>query len=57
MTWHLRKEQHLVNTKRIRRLMRLMGLVPFHQKPKTGKAAKCPSRLKPVCFDNTSSNP
>jgi putative transposase len=25
MTWHLRNEGHLVNEKRIRRLMRLMG--------------------------------
>ena len=28
MTWHLRNEGHLVNEKRIRRLMRLMGLIP-----------------------------
>jgi len=27
MTWHLRNEGHLVNEKRIRRLMRLMGEV------------------------------
>ena len=26
MTWHLRNEDHLVNEKRIRRLMRLMGV-------------------------------
>ena len=30
MTWHLRNEDHLVNEKRIRRLMRLM---PIYQKP------------------------
>lgn len=30
MTWHLRNEGHLVNEKRIRRLMRLMGLLPIH---------------------------
>jgi putative transposase len=30
MTWHLRNEDHLVNEKRIRRLMRLM---PIHEKP------------------------
>nr|WP_302621848.1 IS3 family transposase [Leisingera sp. JC1] len=27
MTWHLRNEGHLVNEKRIRRLMRVMGLM------------------------------
>ncbi len=40
MTWHLRNEGHLVNEKRIRRLMRLMGLMPIYQKPNTSKAAK-----------------
>ena len=30
MTWHLRNEGHLVNEKRIRRLMRLIGLMPIH---------------------------
>jgi integrase len=40
MIWHLRNEGHLVNEKRIRRLMRLMGLMPIYQKPKTSKAAK-----------------
>tara|TARA_R110000751_G_scaffold2336_2_gene12260 strand:+ start:14492 stop:14617 length:126 start_codon:yes stop_codon:yes gene_type:complete len=28
----LRNEDHLVNEKRIRRLMRLMGLMPIYQK-------------------------
>lgn len=37
MTWHLRTEGHLVNEKRIRRLM---GLMPIYQKPNTSKAAK-----------------
>jgi len=37
MTWHLRNEGHLVNEKRIRRLM---GLMPIYQKPNTSKAAK-----------------
>ncbi len=32
MTWHLRNDDHLVNEKRIRRLMRLMGLMPIYQK-------------------------
>jgi len=40
MTWHLRNEGHLVNEKRIRRLMRLMGLMPIYQKPNTSKTAK-----------------
>tara|TARA_R110002072_G_scaffold154362_1_gene304180 strand:+ start:314 stop:886 length:573 start_codon:yes stop_codon:yes gene_type:complete len=40
MTWHLRNENHVVNEKRIRRLMRLMGLMPIYQKPNTSKAAK-----------------
>lgn len=40
MTWHLRNEGHLVNEKRIRRLMRLMGLMPIYQRPNTSKAAK-----------------
>lgn len=40
MTWHLRNDGHLVNEKRIRRLMRLMGLMPIYQKPNTSKAAK-----------------
>jgi len=39
MTWHLRNEGHLVNEKRIRRLMRLMGLMPIYQKPNTSKTA------------------
>ena len=50
MTWHLRNEGHLVNGKRIRRLMRLLGLMPIHQKPNTSKAAKghktCPRLLR-----------
>jgi len=29
MTWHLRNENHSVNEKRIRRLKRLMGLMPI----------------------------
>ena len=40
MTWHLRNDNHLVNKKRVRRLMRLMGLMPIYQKPNTSKAAK-----------------
>ena len=40
MTWHLKNEGHCVNEKRIRRLMRLMGLMPIYQKPNTSKPAK-----------------
>ena len=40
MSWHLRNEGQLVNEKRIRRLMRLMGLMPIYQRPNTSKAAK-----------------
>ena len=40
MTWHLRNEGHAVNEKRIRRLMRLMGLMPIYQRPNTSKPAK-----------------
>ena len=40
MTWHLRNEGHRVNEKRIRRLMRLMGLMPIYQKPNTSKPTK-----------------
>ncbi len=40
MTCHLRNESHLVNEKRTRRLMRLMGLMPIYQKLNTSKAAK-----------------
>jgi len=40
MTWHLRNDGHFVNEKRIRRLMRLMGLMPIYQKPNTSRPAK-----------------
>jgi len=40
MTWHLRAGGHLVNEKRIRRLMRLMGLMPIYQRPNTSRKAK-----------------
>lgn len=40
MTWHLRAGGHQVNEKRIRRLMRLMGLMPIYQRPKTSIKAK-----------------
>ena len=40
MTWHLQNEGYRVNQKRIRRLMRLMGLMPIYQKPNTSRPAK-----------------
>ncbi|MDW3221897.1 MAG: IS3 family transposase [Paracoccaceae bacterium] len=40
MTWHLRNDCNRVNKKRIRRQMRLMGLMPIYQKPTPSKAAK-----------------
>lgn len=40
MTWHLRGQGHKVNKKRIRRLMRLMGLMPIYQKPNTSRPNK-----------------
>lgn len=47
MTWHLRNDGHLVNEKRIRRLM---GLMPIYQKLNTSRPAKghktYPYRLK-----------
>jgi len=35
MTWHLRARGDRVNVKRVRRLMRLMGLTPIYQRPRT----------------------
>jgi putative transposase len=40
MTWHLRAEGHRVNVKRVRRLMRLMGLMPIYRRPRTSIPAK-----------------
>ena len=40
MTWHLRAEGETVNPKRVRRLMRQMGLMPIYQKPNTSAPAK-----------------
>jgi len=49
MTWHLQNEGHAVNEKRIRRLMRLVRLMPIYQKPDTSKPAKGP-RPTPICW-------
>ena len=35
MTRHLRRLGHVLGRKRVRRLMRLMGLAPIYQKPRT----------------------
>ncbi|XWN33066.1 MAG: IS3 family transposase [Devosia sp.] len=55
MTWYLKNEGHLVNDKRIRRLMRLMGLMPIYQKPNTSRPAKghkiCPYLLRGLRVD------
>ena len=40
MTGHLQNEGCRVSVKRVRRLMRLMGLMPIYQKPNTSLAAK-----------------
>ncbi len=40
MTAHLRRQGYQVNGKRIRRLMRLMGLQAIYPKPRTTLAAK-----------------
>ena len=40
MRWHSRALGHRVNVKRVRRLMRLMGLMPIHQRPRTSIPAK-----------------
>jgi putative transposase len=40
MTRHLRAEGRQVNVKRVRRLMRLMGLTPVYRKPRTSIPAK-----------------
>gem|GEM_PF-122203 len=45
MTWPLRNEGHEVNEKRIRRLMRLMVLMPIYQKPNT----RCPATHACMC--------
>jgi putative transposase len=48
MTWHLRNEGDAVNEQRIRRLIRLMSLVPIYQKPGTSRPAKGHKTI-PVC--------
>jgi putative transposase len=45
MTWHLQNGGHVVNYKRIRRLMRLMRLTPIYQKPDT----RCPATHACMC--------
>ncbi|WP_420845875.1 IS3 family transposase [Nitratireductor alexandrii] len=50
MTWHLRNDGHSVDEKRIRRLMRLIGLMPIFQKPNTSRPAKG-ARPFPACSE------
>lgn len=40
MTWHLRNDGRLVNEKRVRRLMHIMGHMPIYQKPNTSRPSK-----------------
>ena len=40
MTWPLKAEGHAVNVKRVRRLMRLIGLMPIYRQPRTSIPAK-----------------
>ena len=40
MTWHLKAEGHAVNVKRVRRLMRLIGLMLIYRQPRTSIPAK-----------------
>lgn len=44
MTWHLRNEGRAVNDKRVRRLMRHIGLMPIRRKPDTSRPARGPKR-------------
>ena len=39
MTQHLRREGHLVNHKRVQRLMQRMGVQAVYPKPKTSRAS------------------
>jgi transposase InsO family protein len=53
MKWHIRNEGHPVKEKRIRRLMRHMGLMPIYPVPNTSKPAKghqtYPSPARAAC--------
>lgn len=55
MTWYLRNEDQAVNAKRVRRLMRLMGLMPIYRNPNTSRPAKgrqpCPYLLQGLTID------
>ena len=53
MTWHLRAEGQPVNIKRVRRLMRLMGLMPIYRQPRTSIPAKG-HRIYPYLLRNVS---
>ncbi len=55
MTWHLRNEGFPVNVKRIRRLMRLMGLMPIYLKPNTASRRRG-TRPTPICCEDFGSS-
>ena len=48
ITWHLRTKGWPVNVKRVRRLMRKMGLMPIYQRPKTS-TPEPGHRIYPFC--------
>ena len=54
MTLHLCNDGHFVNEKRIRLLMRLMGLMPIYRKPNTSGPA-CASRWMGQADSSTTS--
>ena len=51
MTWHLQNEGYPVNVKRVRRLMRLMGLMPIYQKPNTACQRRATKPIPICCGD------
>jgi putative transposase len=48
MTAWLATQGHIVNRKRVQRLMRLAGLVAIYQRPNTSKAAAA-HKIYPYC--------
>jgi hypothetical protein len=57
MTWHLRAAGHRVNIKRVRRLMRLMGLMPIYRQPRTSIPAKGHNFIRICCAASVSTGP
>ena len=51
MTYWLTRQGHTINVKRVRRLMRLMGLEPIYPKPRLIPIPTTPDRIWPaICF-------